>query len=94
MAEIIEGLISAIGSFLAKLYPAWILADLILGGLSLLFVAATGGLAELIGGVAINAAIGAIPFPFNLIAVFYIAPIYLMLQIILFVIIFIVLESR
>lgn len=94
MAEIIEGLLEAIGSFLAKLYPPWILADLILGGVSLLYVAATGGLAELITEIAMNAAIGAISFPFNLIAVFYISPIYLILQIVLFVILFVLFESR
>jgi len=94
MAEIIEGLLEAITSFLAKLYPPWILADLILGAISLLYVAATGGLAELISEVALNAAIGAIPFPFNFIAIFYITPVYLIIQIVLFVILLIVFESR
>ena len=44
MAEIIGSLLEAVGSFLAKLYPPWILADFIIGGLSLLYVAATEGL--------------------------------------------------
>ena len=62
MAEIVEGLLEVVGGFLAKLYSPWILADLILGALSLLYVAATGGLADLITEVATNAAIGATPF--------------------------------
>ena len=84
MAEIIGGLIEAVGSLVAKLYLPWIVADFIIGGLSLLYVALTGGLAGLLGEVAINAAIGAIPFPFNLLAIFYISPVYLILQIIVF----------
>jgi hypothetical protein len=90
MAETIENLLEAVGSFLAKLYPPWLLADLILGGVSLLYVAATGGLADLITELALNAAIGAIPFPFNLIAVFYFTPVYLILQILLCVILLVV----
>lgn len=94
MAEIFGELLEAIGSFLAKLYPPWIIADVIMGVVSLLYVAVTGGLAGLLGEVAMNAAIGAIPFPFNLLAVFYISPFYLILQIILFVVLLFAFEER
>jgi hypothetical protein len=66
MAEIIGGLLGAVSSYLAKLYPPWIIADVIIGFVSLLYVTVTGGLVGLIGEVAINVAVGAIPFPFNL----------------------------
>lgn len=88
MAEIIGGLLEALGSLIAKLYLPWIMADFIMGGISLLYVAVTGGLAGLLGEVATNAAIGAIPFPFNLLAIFYISPVYLILQIIVFALFF------
>lgn len=94
MAEIIGGLLEAVVGLLAKLYLPWIVADFIMGGLSLLYVAVTGGLAGLIGEVAINAAAGAIPFPFNLLAIFYISPVYLILQIIIFAIIMVVFARR
>jgi hypothetical protein len=89
MGEIVGGLLAGISGIIAKLYPAWIFADFIMGGLSLLYVAITGELAGLLGEVAINAAIGAIPFPFNLLAIFYISPVYLVLQIIVFAILFV-----
>lgn len=94
MAGIIGGLIASIGGFVAKLYPAWLLADFIMGGLSLLYVALTGGFAGLLGEVAINAAVGAIPFPFNLLAIFYIAPVYIILQIIVFAILYVFFSTR
>jgi hypothetical protein len=57
MAEIFGGLLEAVGGLLAKLYPPWIIADVIMGVVSLLYVAVTGGLAGLLGEVDINAAI-------------------------------------
>jgi hypothetical protein len=60
-----------------------------MGGLSLLYITLAGGLAGLLGEVATNAAIGAIPFSFNLLAIFYISPVYLSLQIIVFALLFV-----
>lgn len=87
-------MLEAVGSFLAKLYPPWIIADVVMGVVSLLYVAVTGGLAGLLGEVAINAAIGAIPFPLNFLVVFYVSPIYLVLQIVLFIILLFAFERR
>ena len=50
-------MLEAVGGLLAKLYPPWIIADVIMGVVSLLYVAVTGGLAGLLGEVDINAAI-------------------------------------
>ncbi len=93
MTEIIGGLLEAVGGLVAKLYPAWILADFITGGLSLLYVALTGGLAGLLGEVAINTVIGAIPLPFNLLMIFFISPAYLIIQIIVFALLFVGLQK-
>jgi len=48
MAEIIEGLLEAISSFLVKLYPPWILADIILLIVSLVYILATGSPAAML----------------------------------------------
>ena len=89
MAGIIGGLLEVVGSLVAKLYPAWIVADFIMGGLSLLYIALAGGLVDLLGELVINATIGGIPFPFNLLAIFYLSPVYLILQIIMFALLFV-----
>ncbi len=93
MAEIIARLLAGIAGIIAKLYPAWILADLISSGISFLVVYATGGLAEILGEIAINSAIGVIPFPFNLLVFFYISPFYFILQLLLFIILLLLLRQ-
>ena len=93
MAEIIGTVLAGIGGVVAKLYPAWILADFISSGISLLVIYAIGSLAGLFSEIVINTAIGAIPFPFNLLAFFYISPLYFVFQLALFIVLLLFLKK-
>lgn len=94
MAEIVEGILEALGTFFSTVCPPWILADVILGGASLLFVAVIGNLADFLTEVFMDVIIGAIPFQLNLLAIYYLTPLYLVFQFILFIILLAVFASR
>ena len=73
-----------LGALLGKLYGIWIVADVIVLVISTIFVWATGSLADLIGSLAISAALGVIPFPFDLLAIWEVAPLSIVFQIAVF----------
>jgi hypothetical protein len=78
--------IEDITSILAKLYALWLLADIIVFLISLIIVWATGSLVDLIASLLMSAALGAIPFPFNILAIWYVDPLSIVAQIVVFVI--------
>jgi hypothetical protein len=71
-------------ALLAKLYALWIAADFIVFGISLIIVLATGSLADLIVSLLISAALGTIPFPFNILAIWSVDPLSVVAQIVVF----------
>jgi hypothetical protein len=89
MAEIVDEIGKAVASFLVKFYFPWVLADVISWIVSLLFVLARGGLPSLITEAFMDLAIGAIPVPFNLLAIYCLSPLYLILQLVLFAVLFV-----
>jgi len=71
-------------SLALRLYGVWLLADFIVIMLSLLWVAITREIVDVLVELLMNAAIGSIPFPFNFIASWNINPIPGIIQAVLF----------
>jgi hypothetical protein len=81
-----------IKSALLKLYGIWLLADFIVLGVSSVIIWATGSLVDLMASLLVSAAFGAIPFPFNILAVWYVDPLSIIAQIILFIVLIVILQ--
>jgi hypothetical protein len=81
---------------LLKLYGLWLLSDFIVWGISTLYVWITGSLVDLISELLVSLALGAIPFPFNILAIWQIDPLSIIFQTTVFfvIVIFLVLRNR
>jgi hypothetical protein len=69
---------------LVKLYGIWVLSDIILLILSLLYVSATGSLTNLLSALLIDWVFWLIPFPFDLLATWQIDPLSIIFQLLIF----------
>jgi hypothetical protein len=69
---------------LIKLYAIWVLADFTAWGLTLLYVWLTGSLVDILSELFVSLALGLIPFPFNILAVWQIDPLSIILQTVVF----------
>jgi hypothetical protein len=64
----------------------WVIADLIVWGLTLLYILLTGGIIDTFTELLIGLVLGLIPFPFNLIVIWQIDPVSIILQSIIFIV--------
>ena len=77
-------MLNELKSLLLKLYGIWLLADLIVTALSLLWVGRTGKLEDILVELIMNAVLGSIPFPFNLLVASQLNTISLILHLVFF----------
>lgn len=78
--------IEDIPALLVKLYGIWIIADVIVFGISTIIVWATGSLADLMSSLLLGAVCGMIPFPFNFLAIWTVDPLSIFAQIMVFLV--------
>jgi len=69
---------------LIKLYALWVLADFIVWVFSLLYVWLTGSFADVLSELLVSLALGLIPFPFNILAIWQIDPLSMLFQTLVF----------
>jgi hypothetical protein len=69
---------------LIRLYGIWVLADFITWGLTLLYVGLTGSLVDVLSELFVSLALGLIPFPFNILAIWQIDPLSMIFQTVVF----------
>lgn len=81
---------------LIKLYGIWVLADLIVWGFSLLYVWLTGSLVDILSELFVSLALGLIPFPFNILAVWQVDSLSVIFQTVIFfgILIFLMFRNR
>jgi hypothetical protein len=81
---------------LIKLYGIWVLADLIVWGFSLLYIWLTGSLADILSELFVSLALGLIPFPFNILAVWQVDSLSVIFQTVIFfgILIFLMFGNR
>ncbi len=81
---------------LIKLYALWVLADFITWGLTLLYVWLTESLVDILSELFVSLALGLIPFPFNILAIWQIDPLSIIFQTVVFfgILILLYLRSR
>jgi hypothetical protein len=81
---------------LIKLYALWVLADLIVWGFSLFYVWLTGSLADILSELLVSLALGLIPLPFNILAIWQIDPLSIVFQTVTFfgIVVLLYLRSR